>query len=150
VWLTKLRVEDDGFDKSGREIWRGLGPVGFRSKKFGDVIAPPDFRSNYASIPRLPIVFLMAGGRASKEAYMHDLEYTLRRLQREEADDLFLEMLLLNPSIPEGLARTMHKAVRWFGNSSWEDETNIVQDPEIQSLIQSVNRRSVSQPGGNH
>jgi hypothetical protein len=135
TWLTRLRVEDDGFDKSGREIWRGLGPVAFRSKRFGDVVVPPDFRSNYASVPRLPLVFLLAGGRASKEAYLHDCEYTLRRMARDDADALFLEALLLNPSLPEGLAHTMYKAVRWFGNGSWEDETNIVQPEEIRALI---------------
>lgn len=134
-WLTYLRVEDDGFDKAGREIWCGLEPLGFRSKRFGDVITPPGFRSNYASVPRLPLVFLMAGGRASKAAYLHDCEYTLRRMSREDADDLFLEALLLNPSIPEGLAHSMHKAVRWFGGHSWEDETNIVQPDEIKALI---------------
>lgn len=150
MWLTKLRVEDDGFDLSGREVWKGLGPLAFRSTRFGTVVTPPGFRSNYASVPRLPLVFLMAGGRASKEAYLHDGEYTLRRMAREDADLLFLEALLLNPSIPEGLARTMYNAVSWFGRSSWEDETNIVQNEEIQSLIQKVNLRSVSQPGGSH
>ena len=135
MWLTRIRVEDDGFDKSGREVWRLLKPLAFRSPRFGTVVVPPDFRTNYASVPRLPLVFLMAGGRASKEAALHDCEYTLRRMPREDADDLFLEALLLNPSIPEGLAYTMHKAVRWFGNGSWEDETNIVQPESILAMI---------------
>lgn len=135
AWLTRLRVEDDGFDKSGREIWRGIDYAAFRSKRFGTVVTPPGFRSNYASVPRLPLVFLMAGGRASKEAYFHDFAYTVRQMDREDADDLFLEMLLLNPTITEGLAHTMHKGVRWFGNGSWEDETNIVQPDEIRALI---------------
>lgn len=135
TWLTRIRVEDDGFDKSGREVWRLIGPLAFRSARFGTVVVPPDFRTNYASVPRIPLVFLMAGGRASKEAALHDCEYTLRRMPREDADDLFLEALLLNPSIPTGLAHSMHKAVRWFGNGSWEDETNIVQPAEIRALI---------------
>jgi hypothetical protein len=118
-----------------RSVWELTDPLVFESEKYGVRTAPAGFRTNYASVPRMPLVFLLAGDKAHKEAAIHDLEYTLRRMTREEADDLFLEMLLLNPHIGEGLAHTMHKAVRWFGQSSWEDETNILQPEEIRAMV---------------
>jgi hypothetical protein len=131
VWTTKLQLElTDEVDPAGRPVWELASPLGW-----GDDFMPPGLRSNLASVPRLPLVFLLAGDRAHKEALWHDGEYILRRKKREEADALFLEMLLANARIPPGLAHTMHKAVRWFGESSWRDETSIVQHPHITRLI---------------
>lgn len=135
TWQTRLRVEEAGHDKSKRAVWELLEPLVFDSERFGKVVVPPTFRTNYASVPRLPLVFLVAGDRSYKEACLHDYFYTTHEITREEADALFLEALLLNPFIGEGLAHTMHKAVRWFGQSSWEDESNILQPEEIRALV---------------
>lgn len=135
TWLTRLRVEEAGHDKSGRAVWELLEPLCFESERFGIVTVPPVFRTNYASVPRLPLVFLLAGDKSHKEAALHDWIYTTHAISREDADALFLEALLLNPKIGEGLAHTMHKAVRWFGGSSWRDETNILQAEEIRFQI---------------
>lgn len=136
-FLTRLRVQEAGFDRSGRAVWELLEPLVFRSERFGDVVVPPAFRTNYASVPRLPLVFLLAGDRAHKEAALHDFQYTVHAMRREDADDLFLEALLANPVISPALAHAMHTAVRWFGQSSWDDATNIPQPPEIRALIAS-------------
>jgi hypothetical protein len=128
-------VEEAGHDLNGRAVWELLDPLFFESDQFDDIIVPPTFRTNFASVPRLPLIFLLAGDRAHKEATLHDYEYTVRRRPREQADALFLEALLLNPLIPPGLAYTMHKAVRWFGKGSWEDSTNILQPAEIRAQI---------------
>jgi hypothetical protein len=155
TWLTRLRVEEAGHDRSMRSVWELTDPLVFRSEVWGDLLFPPRFRTNYASVPRVPLVFLLAGDKAHKEAAGHDFPYTVHGLlkvnydvetgehtvpifvpiDRKAADDLFLEMLLLNPHIGEGLAHTMHKAVRWFGQSSWEDETNILQPEEIRAMV---------------
>lgn len=135
TWLTKLRVEEAGHDLSGRAVWELEYPLVFQSERFGRIIVPSGFRTNYASVPRLPVVFWLAGERAYKEAALHDWQYTVHAMSREDADALFLEALLLNPLIAPGLAHTMHKAVRWFGQSSWDDTTNILQLPEIMALV---------------
>lgn len=135
TWRTLLRVEEAGHDLAGRAVWELLSPLLFESEQFGDVVVPASFRTNYASVPRMPLIFLLAGDRAHKEAALHDAEYTLRRRSREEADALFLEALLLNPLISQPLAYAMHRAVRWFGASSWEDDTNILQLPEIMAMV---------------
>ncbi len=130
--LTPLRLElTDMVDDEDRPIWDLINPLAW-----GDELMPAGLRTNLASVPRLPLVFLLAGDRAHWEAVWHDGEYILRRKTRKEADDLFLEMLLANPRIPQGLAYTMHKAVSWFGASSWKSETNIPQPDHINRLIQ--------------
>jgi hypothetical protein len=135
TWQTRLKVEEAGHDKSGRSVWELIEPLVFESERFGRIEVPTLFRTNYASVPRLPMVFLLAGDKAHKEATLHDAIYTFHWLTREEADDLFLEALLLNPLIGENLAWMMHKGVRWFGQSSWDDTSNIFQRPEITALI---------------
>jgi hypothetical protein len=137
TWRTLLRVEEAGHDLSGRAVWELIEPMLFESEQFGDIVIPPTFRTNYASVPRLPLVFLLAGDRSYKEAALHDWLYTVHSLTREQADAVFLEALLLNPLISPGLAHTMHRAVRWFGQSSWEDSTNILQPDHIRAQIAS-------------
>lgn len=133
TWLTRLRVEEAGHDLDGHAVWELLDPLAFRSERFGDIVVPTGFRTNYASVPRAPFVFWLAGDRSHKEAALHDYQYTVHHLPREDADALFLEALLLNPLIPAGLAQSMHKAVRWFGRGSWNDTTNILQPEEIRA-----------------
>lgn len=135
TWRTLLRVEEAGHDLSGRAVWELLEPMLFESEQFGDVVIPAMFRTNYASVPRMPLIFLLAGDRAHKEAALHDWIYTTRTMPREDADALFLEALLLNPLISRPLAYAMHRAVRWFGSSSWTDETNILQPEEISAQV---------------
>lgn len=154
-WLTRQQIEEAGHDLTGRAVWEYLSPLIFRSEKYGDLLIPGGFRSNFVSVPRWPFIFLLAGDRAHKPASLHDLGYTLHALlqvkydaetnthtppvrlpvSREQVDDLFLEALEKEPLISEGLAGTMHKAVRWFGQGSWEDDTNILQRPEVRALI---------------
>jgi hypothetical protein len=135
TWQNRLRVEESGWDAAGRAQWELTAPLMFESERFGTLIVPPTFRTNYASVPRLPLVFLLAGDRSHKEAALHDWLYTCHALTREESDAVFLEALLLNPKIGPGLAHTMHKAVRWFGESSWRDETTVIQHAYIRRLI---------------
>jgi hypothetical protein len=155
TWRTKLRVEEAGHDLSGRDVDELIHPLVFKSGTYGDVLIPPGFRTNYCSVPRWPIVYWMVGGKARKPSAGHDFPYTTHGLllttfdeatgtysaptrlpiNREQADDLFLEMLLHDPLVEEGLALSMHKAVRWFGQSSWDDDTNILQPAEIRELI---------------
>lgn len=134
-WYTSLLVEEAGHDLAGRAVWELRQPLIFQSQSFGTIAVPATFRTNFASVPRAPFVFWFAGDRGQKEAALHDWLYTVHCTDREQADALFLEALLLNPLIGQTLAAFMHRAVRWFGGGSWADDTNILQPPEIQALI---------------
>lgn len=157
TWLTRMQVEEAGHDRTGRAVWEYLSPLVFRSEKYGDLLIPPTFRTNFVSVPRWPILFELASDKAQKPASLHDLAYTIHALlqvqydaataryaeptrlpiDRAQADDLFLEALAKEPLVSEALAAGMHRAVRWFGQSSWDDDTNILQPPDIRSLFAS-------------
>ena len=158
TWLTRLVAEEAGHDRSGRSVWELHNPLIYRSEKYGDLLMPTGFRTNYVSVPRWPVIFWLAGDKAHKPAAGHDLPYTIHALlqveydvqtgaytwpkrlpiDRQQADDLFLEMLLEEPLLGEGMATAMYNAVRWFGQSSWEDDTNILQPAEIRALVAST------------
>lgn len=70
-FLTELEV---------RELQDGrhqlLSPLIYESSTVGIIIVPTGFITNYASIPRLPIVYLLFGGLGKREATLHDWLYT--------------------------------------------------------------------------
>ena len=138
-WLTKLNVDylRGRRDSAGRSLWRLKVPLGFESDLLKRrLIVPPEFITNYASVPRMPVVFLVAGDRSYDEAALHDWLYTCHEVTKEQADAVFLEALLLNDAISPLLAKSMHKAVSWFGGGAWDDSSSIGQPAEIQTLIQ--------------
>ena len=143
-FLTRIRAEKCGFDASGRQLWELLEPLAYHSDEFGLVVVPEGFRTNYASVPRLPVVFLVAGDRAHEEACVHDYEYTVRRRTREQADRQFLESLQAEKPIerdaenrtPAWLAKAMYQAVRFGGQGAWDADSTVVQPVEIATEIE--------------
>lgn len=158
-FLRPVKVDRTGtYDPSGRAIWRLREDLCFYSAILECwVITPEGFYTNFASVPRVPFAYLWYGDICWEEPAGHDYPYTTHKLlivplakwvayslgtyQPEEidcpkdlADDLFLEGLLANPRIPEGSAYTMHKAVSWFGGSSWAAPTTVPQAPDIALL----------------
>lgn len=142
-FLTTLKTEKIGYDRDDRPVLRLLGPLIYESERFGLIHVPVGFNTNYASVPRLPVIFLVAGDRAHEQAALHDFEYTVRRRTREEADDLFLEALgsptalppELDRRVPPLLARAMYRAVRLAGQSSWDAESLVPQPRHVQERI---------------
>jgi hypothetical protein len=142
-FLTTLKTEKIGYDGSDRPVLRLLGPLVYESDRFGLIEVPAGFCTNYASVPRLPVIFLVAGDRAHEQACVHDFEYTVRRRTREEADGIFLEALGSPLAFPEGLdhpvppwlAQAMYRAVRIAGQSSWDADTLVPQPRHVQAQI---------------
>ena len=79
---------------------------------------PATFRMDFASIPRIFWGILHPTGLYGKAAVIHDWLYRKQMSSRKEADDIFLEgMLVLN--VPKWKAYTMYAAVRAFGWNAW-------------------------------
>lgn len=58
------------------------------------IIVPTGFRTDFASTPRLPVVYLVAGNVATKAAVIHNYLYSGKsrpRVSRELADCIFRE-----------------------------------------------------------
>ena len=70
--------------KDSDKVWVLKSPLVFRSSILGVITAPTDFHTDLSSVPRLPIIFMLYGGRAHNEGVLHDL------LFRKDAAD-FIE-----------------------------------------------------------
>jgi hypothetical protein len=144
-----------GYDRDGRALWQLTEPQLYWSPGLQCwLLTLKGFITNYASVPRWPFLYAMYGDRVYDEPAGHDQGYTLRGVivttldgqsalestclvpkTREQVDALFLESLLLNPTISEEEAHAMHAGVRIGGESSWRDETSIRQPEHVRRLI---------------
>lgn len=90
-----------------------------------EITVPAGFITDYASVPRLPFAYWLAGGTARKAAVVHDFLYrqggTLSPpVSRQQADAAFLEAMEVSGQ--PWLRRTaMWAAVRAFGWTAYPD-----------------------------
>lgn len=57
----------------GPDTWLLLAPLRYHSDLLRNVVhVPAGFRTDLASVPRLPLAYLMAGGHAPASAIVHD------------------------------------------------------------------------------
>lgn len=149
-FTTFLDTRKVGYDSAGRTVARCLAPLVFHSDKYGDIVTPAGFDTNYCSTPKAPVIWLMFGDIGHEAGVTHDLLYTLRQFTRAEADEIFFEALQAPTMIPAPYDRPvdpmrallMYQAVRQFGQSSWESETAILQPQHIAALIQEPQREA--------
>lgn len=101
--------------------WIILSDFGYEVGKIGsgDVIdVPIGFHTDFASIPRPLWAVFPRWGKYGNAAVVHDWLYRSQRRSRKEADDIFLEgMVVLD--VPRWTRRTIYYAVRWFGCFAW-------------------------------
>lgn len=56
-------------------------------------VVPQGFRTDLASVPRVPVAYWLCGGRANKPATLHDWLYSEGVVARAVADAVFLEAM---------------------------------------------------------
>lgn len=87
-FLSPLHVEKAG----GR--WVLIDPLSYYSPRLGKTVTVPmGFWTDFASVPRLPFVYLLFGDVAHEPAVIHDYLYKIRWTSRREADGVLLEAL---------------------------------------------------------
>lgn len=91
-FITELKTRDIS-DK----VAELLSPLVYFSEKLNQIIIiPAGFQTDYASVPRVPIVYLFWGGRAHREAVLHDYLYRIDstpKVSFSEANAVFLEAM---------------------------------------------------------
>ena len=96
AFLDFLKVELINSSWSKR-TWRLLAPFRYRTCVFESphvIEVPEGFRTDFASVPRIPIAWWAAGATAQRPAVIHDYLYRTNGLvSRIEADKIFLEAL---------------------------------------------------------
>jgi len=114
MFETKLRVEKT----NGR--WTLLAPLVYVTEGGERITVPEGFVTDFASVPRLPLMYLIAGDTAHAAAVIHDYLYRTRDRSRAEADAIFLEAM--KASWEPFLRRwIMYLAVRAGGAWTWAD-----------------------------
>jgi len=86
------------------------------SKDF--ITVPVGFVTDFASSPFFVWSFIPPWGRYSKAAVIHDYIYQTKIRTRKEADDIFLEAMLVL-GVPAWKAKLMYWGVRTFGWIPW-------------------------------
>lgn len=111
--VVKL-VNDDA-----QGLWELVQPLSFKSDVAGRVVtAPVGYRTDFCSVPRVPLVYDLLGNRARKSGTIHDWLYTSHEVNRETADSILREMLLLD-GVNRVEAEEFYLAVRVGGRSHW-------------------------------
>lgn len=111
-------------------LWELQEDFAFESAAAGcTIVVPKGFITDGCSIPHIPLVYLMAGGKADEAGYVHDLLYTTQRFPRELCDEVLREAVIAM-GYSEHLAQSFYEAVRLFGGSHW-DLPNVPQRPEV-------------------
>ena len=90
-FLTTLKTED-----ITDQVWRLCDPLVYQSDIIGTVIVPEGFYTDLASVPRIPIIFMLWGGRSHHEAVIHDYLYRIDSLpvvSEHIANEVFFEAM---------------------------------------------------------
>lgn len=114
-FLTPLRAEKSG------EYWTVLQPLIYDSDVACKVfIVPEGFVTDFASVPRLPLAFLLTGDSAHAAATLHDFLYSRGVVDRQTADAVFKEAAIASGE-SGWKATLMHLGVRMGGWIAWNN-----------------------------
>jgi hypothetical protein len=86
-----------------------------------EVIVPTGFKTDFASVPRLPIVYLTLGGLGDEAAVLHDYLYSRAMYPREDCD-MYFYLALRESGIGYLAAKAMYLGVRVGGAGHYGSE----------------------------
>jgi hypothetical protein len=106
--------------KESPPTWRLNAPFVYQSDVAGQTFTvPAGFVTDLASVPRLPLVYLLAGGTANEASVVHDWLYSTHVVPRSVADAVLREASAVS-GVPAWRRTLMWAAVRAFGGSHWD------------------------------
>lgn len=111
-----------------------LAGLVYRSDLLRDEIAvPAGFVTDFASVPRLPFVYMVVGGKGQRAAVVHDWLYTTHQVTRKQADAVLAEALRVC-GYRDLVVKAFYGGTRLGGGSHW-DADNLPQEPHVQAVI---------------
>jgi hypothetical protein len=123
-----------------------LAPFAYYSVLLGTlIVAPVGFVTDFASVPRIVLAYLMFGGKGKRAAVIHDLLYSkfmvwvnggLRALTREECDAVFKEALQAT-GYSNFTVWCMYQGVR-FGGAARFNRPNVPQEPQVAATMEAA------------
>ena len=117
-FITNLKMESTEHSDNGK--WRIFSPLIYSSKVAKRlIVVPTGFITDLASVPRLPFIYLVTGGKANEASVIHDYLYVSKMVSRSMADAVFREAMAA--SGVSGWRRwMMWSGVRVGGGSAWD------------------------------
>ena len=94
------------------------------------ITVPVGFQTDLASVPRLPVVFLLAGDCAREAAVVHDYLYSTHLLDRATSDAVLREASACT-GVPAWRRWLMWAGVRVGGASHWGPAPKVVKNLDI-------------------
>lgn len=120
AFLTKLRMENADDQDDGE--WVLTSALVYQSDVAKRTfVVPPGFKTNLASVPRLPIIFWLTGDTSSEAAALHDSLYSTREVTRAVADAVLREASEVT-GVPAWRRWMMWAGVRVGGGSHWNPD----------------------------
>ena len=128
-FLSSLRAEKECLENCADKVqfsrWKLTSPLAYKSDLLDDsIVVPEGFSTDYASIPRLPVVCWLAGNFAHAPAVLHDFCYSNHWVTKGSkllADKIFKEAMDLIKDPPSAWKRrAFFSAVILLGFLAWK------------------------------
>ena len=117
-FITKLQMENaDNIDDGQWVLTSALIYCSDIAKQ--TFIVPPGFRTDLASVPRLPVIFWLTGDTSSEAAVVHDFLYSTHPVPRVIADAVLREASEVT-GVPAWRRWMIWAGVRIGGGSHWD------------------------------
>lgn len=111
--VTKPSPGTDG----GRSLWQLVDDFGFWSTRTNSIYTvPAGFVTDFASVPRVPLVYWLMNDRGQRAAVIHDFLCRTGVVPRPVADRIFRDALVVE-GVSKWRAALMYAAVRVGGAS---------------------------------
>ncbi|GJH22435.1 DUF1353 domain-containing protein [Caballeronia novacaledonica] len=119
AFLTSLEVElISDATNSGRGTWRLTAPLIYRSDVADQTfVVPAGFETDFASVPRVALAFMLCGDTAHAASAVHDWIYTFHPVTRDVADAVLREAAIVS-GVPAWRAALLWAGVRVGGGGS--------------------------------
>jgi len=118
MFKTELKIalrKNDGKSIS-KQDWKLLSDFIYKSALVDSlIVVPTGFVTDFASVPRLPIIFLLVGDTAIEASCVHDFLYRSGAFDRSMCDRIFREAAI-ESGVPAWRVFLLYNGVRLFGS----------------------------------
>jgi hypothetical protein len=109
-------------NRDGRQLFKLLYPFSYQSDILGCIVTVPmGFVTDLASIPRLPVIYLLLNGIADEAGVVHDYLYSTGLIPRIKADQVLREACICS-GVSAWKASLIYAGVRIGGGSHYSVE----------------------------
>lgn len=117
-----VTLVQDADEAHPRALWRLNAPLVYYSERLRrEITVPKGFLTDFASVPRLPLVYLLAGGEADRAALVHDWLYHSHEVSRANADAILDEAMAATGQ-PWWRRKLMWLGVRVGGSGPYDED----------------------------